>query len=246
MNLSGCQFESDLVTLEIPTAPPQPFSQDAQQGQAPQVEDLAQPQQPPDTTAFGALTSAEAKNLCEGREYYGDDNVGSCLAPGGDSYYVWIAPDQVLLIDRNDPYLQAFRFAALNRADKQGKVDELLAQWPELGLLFLEGYGAGVTCGGAIASGSTGVGLVVAAALATGCVGTLAAFLWTGVGIARDAQELVESAIAVGDLERDAQYNFCRMQGGSDAECGAEGLPTGRVGLIAQPRHCLWLCCADK
>ena len=53
--------------------------------------------------------------------------------------------------------------------------------------------------------------------------GTLAACLWTGVRITGDEKELVESAIAVGDLERDAQYNFCRMQGGSDAERGAEG-----------------------
>lgn len=90
-------------------------------------------------------------------------------------------------------------------------------------MLVLEGLGAGVTCGGAVASGSTGVGLPIAAALATGCVGSVAAFLWTGVEIARDAKELAKSAIAVGDLEQDAQYNFCRMQGGSDAECRTEG-----------------------
>jgi len=223
LNAAGCQFEEDLVTLEIPTAPPQPFSQYSQEEQEPQVEELPQSQQPPATTPFGALTSAGARELCGDREDYGDENVGSCLAPGGEAYYVWIAPDQVLLVARDDPYIQAFRFAALNRADNQGAVDELLAQWPELGVLGVELFAAGTTCGGAIASGSTGVGLIVAAALATGCVGSVVAFIWTGIEIAQDVQQLVDSATAVGNLERDAQYNFCRMQGGSDAGCRIEG-----------------------
>jgi len=223
LNLAGCQFEEDLVTLEIPTAPPQPFSQYSQEEQEPHVEELPQLKQQADTTPFGALTSAGARQLCGDTEYYGDEDVGSCLAPGGESYYVWIAPDQVLLVARDDPYLQAFRFAALNVTENQGTVDELLAKWPKLGLVVLEGLAAGVTCGGAIASGATGIGLILAAVLATGCVGTFAAFLWTGVEITQDVQKLIESATAVGNFERDAQYNFCRMQGGSDAGCRAEG-----------------------
>lgn len=222
LNLSGCEFEPDLAPLELPTAPPQPFSQYSGEISVPEVEVLPA-EQSQATANFGDLTSADAISLCGGRESYGDENVGSCLAPGGDSYFVWIGPDQVILVDRSDPYLQAFRFAALNRAAKRATVDELLGQWPELALLGLEGLATGVTCGGAIASGATGVGLLLAGALATGCVGSFGAFLWTGVEITRDVQELVESVIAVGTLEKDAAYNFCRMQGGSDAECRAEG-----------------------
>jgi hypothetical protein len=32
------------------------------------------------------LTSDEAIELCNDKEYYGDEAMGSCLAPGGDTY----------------------------------------------------------------------------------------------------------------------------------------------------------------
>ncbi len=174
-------------------------------------------------TGFGDLSSEEAISLCGEREYFGDESMGSCLAPGGDSYFVWVGSNQVMLVDRSDPYLQAFRFAALNRAAEQADVNEILGQWPELALLGLEVLAIGGTCGGAIASGATGIGLLWAGILAGGCAGSFGAFLWTGAGIARDAQDYVESVIAVGTHEKDANYNFCRMQGGSDANCIAQG-----------------------
>jgi hypothetical protein len=70
------------------------------------------------------LTSDEAIDLCEEREYHGDETMGSCLAPGGDSYYVWISPEEVMEVDRTNEFLQAFRFAALNRSDKIGDIQE--------------------------------------------------------------------------------------------------------------------------
>ena len=102
-------------------------------------------------------------------------------------------------------------------------MDDLASQWPELALLSFEMLAVGGTCGGAIASGATGIGLLWAGILAGGCVGSFGDFLWTGAGVVRDVQDLVESVIGVGTHEKDANYNFCRMQGGSDAECIAQG-----------------------
>ena len=221
-SLYGCEFEADFAPLEFPTVPPQPFSQNSNEFFAPEMEDLPD-EQSRARSGFGDLSSEEAITLCGGREYFGDESMGSCLAPGGDSYFVWVGSDQVMLVDRSDPYLQAFRFAALHRTAEQANVDRLASQWPELALLGVEALAVGVTCGGAIASGATGIGLLWAGILAGGCAGSFGAFLWTGAGVARDAQDYVESVFAIGTHETDANYNFCRMQGGSDAECIAQG-----------------------
>lgn len=209
--LSACEFEftPDVVPLELGTAPPESFSE--------RVSPQEQQGQPP-------FTSADAIDACGGTEVTGDELMGSCLAPGGESYYIWISAEEVLLVSRDDPHIQAFRFAAVNRAEEQGTVDEMLSKWPGLGVLALEFMAAGGTCGGALASGATGVGLVVSAALASGCVASVGGFLWTSVLIAGDAQDLVESAIDADRYRTDAAYNYCRMQGGSDAECrGPQG-----------------------
>ena len=128
-------------------------------------------------------------------------------------------PDEVIEVSRDDPYLQAFRLAALNRQSRLSKIEDLAAQWPELGLLLFELYAAGGSCGGAAVAAMTGAGIPLAVALLLGCGGSVAGFLYTGNEIARDAGDLANAMIAWWQHDSDARYNFCRMEGGSDADC---------------------------
>jgi len=130
------------------------------------------------------MSSRDAIEICEEDEYFGDEDVGSCLKPGGESYYVWIAPDNVRLVDRNNIYLHSFRLVALNRKAKLNKFVNLVHKWPELFLLMIEVFAVGGTCGGAIASGITGAGLPATLVLAGGCIASTGALGYTADGIA--------------------------------------------------------------
>ena len=214
--LVGCKFEPDIEPLILPDAPQQPFQEFApDEGQVQEVS----PEGITPARSIGDMSSRDAIEICEEDEYFGDENVGSCLSPGGESYYAWITPDNMRLVDRNDPYLHSFRFVALNRKAKLDKINDIVHKWPELFLLMVEVFAAGGTCGGAIASGVTGAGLPATLVLAGGCIASTGALGYTADGITRDAEDLVESIISFFSLESDAQYNFCRMEGYPDEEC---------------------------
>jgi hypothetical protein len=214
--LAGCKFESDISPLELATAPPQPFGAFSPDEQ--EVDELEQTPSPP-SRSFGDITSADAIARCEGRELAGDEEIGACLAPGGDAYYVWISPDDVRLVDRNNSYLVSFRFSALNRHVSQETVAEKLRQLPKLGLVLFDTLGAGVTCGGTIVTAATGGGIPASAVLGGGCAYLLYRFSIDSVGISFDAQAFSEAIVSSWQHESDAEYNFCRMEGGSDADC---------------------------
>ncbi len=218
MLLSSCEvsFEPDIEPLVIEEAPGEAFAN----GEIDSESSLElESQVPVDPATFGVLDSSDAIAVCGEMELVGDSRSGSCLAPGGEAYYVWTDSDSVLLVARDDEHLLAFREAAEKYASSLAEVEELVGKWPELVLFGAETLAAGLTCGGAVAAGATGVGLVVSALLASGCVGSLAAFGYTGVTITQDAQALVESVNDVNRYENDAAYNFCRMEGKSDADC---------------------------
>lgn len=216
--LAACEvsFEPDVVPLVIEEAPRAAFENGGiDTDSASELES----QVPGDPAGFGVLDSSDAIAVCGEIELVGDSQTGSCLAPGGEAYYVWIDPDSVLLVSRDDEHLIAFREAAGKHTSSLTEVDELVGKWPELILFGGEILAAGLTCGGAVAAGATGVGLIVSALLASGCVGSLAAFGYTGVTITQDAQSLVESVDDVNRYATDAVYNHCRMEGKSDADC---------------------------
>ena len=214
--LVGCKFEPDIEPLILPDAPQQPFME-FKPGEGKVQE--SSPEVVTPAPSFDVLRSRDAIEFCQQKEYFGDKDVGSCLKPEGESYYVWIAPDNVQLVDRNNPYLQSFRFVALNRKAKLDKIDDKVHKWPDLFLLVIEVYAAGGTCGGAIVSGSSGVGLPIALGLVGGCIASTGALGYTADGITRDAEDLAEAIISFLSLEPDAEYNFCRMEGYSDEEC---------------------------
>jgi hypothetical protein len=218
--LAGCKFQSDIQPLELATAPPQPFG-----AFAPDEQELEELDQTPAALSrtFGDITSADAIARCEGRELAGDEQVGACLAPGGDAYYVWINPDDVRLVDRNNPHLVSFRFSALNRHLSQETVAEKLQELPKLGLVLFDTLGVGVTCGGAIATALTGGGIPASVVLGGGCAYLAYRFSMDSVGISFNAKDFSEALIASWQHESDAEYNLCRMDGGSDANCRQTG-----------------------
>jgi len=123
---ASCEFEPDIEPLILPDAPAQGFQEFSPE--QPEVEELA----PGDAAAaqsFGGLTSEDAIEMCQEREFYGDAEVGTCLAPGGESYFVWADPDDVRVVERADPFLQAFQFSALNRAESENTFFEMLQGW---------------------------------------------------------------------------------------------------------------------
>ena len=73
--IGGCDFQGDLVPLEIPTAPPQPFQASVPE-EVPEVE-------PAEQENVGPSTSEDAIEFCQGNELFGDEDVGTCPAPGG-------------------------------------------------------------------------------------------------------------------------------------------------------------------
>lgn len=157
--------------------------------------------------------------MCQEREFYGDAEVGTCLAPGGESYFVWVAPDDVRVVERADPFLQAFQFSALNRAESENTFFEMLQGWWQIPLVLIEATTVGFTCGGAVGSALTGAGLVATGPLAAGCVASGTALGYTADQITRDAQTLVDASTGFARHEAVARYYFCRMEGKSDEEC---------------------------
>ena len=149
----------------------------------------------------------------------GDENVGACLAPGGDAYYVWITRDDVRLVDRSNPFLGSFRFSSLNRSINLETVSEKRKEWPKVGLVLLDTLGVGVACGGTIGSALTGGGIPVSVILGGGCVYMAYRFSVDSVGISHYAETGVNAFIAFRQHELDATYEFCRMEGRSDADC---------------------------
>jgi hypothetical protein len=79
--------------------------------------------------------------------------------------------------------------------------------------------GLGPLCGGAVASAMSGAGIIVTEPLAGGCIGDAIALGATADKITRDAEDLVNSLNAFYQYQIDAAYNFCRMEGKTDAEC---------------------------
>lgn len=217
--LSACgeiEFTPDITPILPVTSAPKPF------GQTPDPL-LQTPEVLPEPTAIsqplGLMTSEKALVLCDENEYFGDERVGSCLAPGGESYFVWLSPERVTEVNRNHEFLLAFRFSALNRKEEMTNIEELVRKLPALGILFGELVGVGIVCGGAIVSAMTGAGLVATAPLGGGCLLSLTAFGYSADSIARDAEGIVVSLNSFYQYQNEAAYDFCRMEGKSDAEC---------------------------
>ena len=213
VSLSACefQFESQITPLVLATAPPQylPGAVGASTSE--------QPTLPAATVTpsrgFGVFNSSQAIELCARLEMVGNERVGSCLAPAGETYYVWIEPDNVLEVARNDEYLDEFREAATKRVEALGVLaDEWYGGWWDLPVLGISTFGLTLCVAGA-APGPQQIPLLA------GCGLDIAAWLGTGIKLANDANNTANAVIEWYDRSMDAGYNYCRMEGGSDADC---------------------------
>ena len=162
--------------------------------------------------------SEDAIELCNREEYYGDETMGSCLAPGGESCFVWISPDEVMEAAWDTEFLIPFRMAVLNRSDSLGALNETSLVWRDVVMILGEGVVIAPVCGGAIASGVSGA---IPAAVTLGGLCALDGFaMWNSMdNITRDAEGLVGALNDFYFHQIDAARNYCRMEGKSDAEC---------------------------
>ncbi|HLC02503.1 MAG TPA: hypothetical protein VJK02_05660 [Anaerolineales bacterium] len=209
--IAACSFQPHIEPLVIETVPPQPFGE----FQPPLATDITPvPSPPPDRSLpLDNLTSSRAIDLCGGLQYYGDENVGTCLTPGGNTYYVWSDPSNVLEVAADYSQLDAFRTAAAQRLIAQTKFrDKLFDVMKKLAPLPLELAGL-MSCGVAAVPNP---GQLIAVPV---CLADLVALGFTSVGVTRDADAAATALTDFYRLNLDAGYTYCRMQGGTDGQC---------------------------
>ena len=213
ISLSACetQFEPQLTPLVIPTVGPQPFQGDIE------TSGTQLPTVPAGTVTpaagFGEFTSSQAIELCQEIEYFGDERIGSCLAPGGETYFVWVSEDQVMEVSRDNDFLASFRTAAGLREgalnERSQRAFSLAWKGP---MLLVTTLGLSLCGMGAVPGPQQGPLLLA-------CGIDVAGWLYSASQVPTDASAWVNSHIQVNQRAADAEYNFCRMEGNSDAAC---------------------------
>jgi len=153
------------------------------------------------------LTSAEAIARCGGRTLTsGDTTRGMCLAPGGETYYVWIDPNEVMEVvrDTDDPNQGPFQTAAAAVVNDREAIER--GEWTRVGA----GFG---TAGGVFGFITTCPTTIV------GCyAGMLAIMAGVGAVIASN-DALACDKYRLETHVRQTQYYYCLMQGNDDGTC---------------------------
>jgi hypothetical protein len=167
--------------------------------------------QPP-SIPMDNITSEDAIELCGESEYFGDQDMGVCLGPGGESYYVWIVSDKVMKVTRDNPFLSEFRSAVIERKSEISKRDATIGSLWKVILLPFEILGL-TSCGVALTPGPQQLPAIPI------CLGDLTAIGFTADAIVRDGESLANAIINVNQRSKDAAYNFCLMEGKTYAEC---------------------------
>jgi len=199
--LTGCKFESDIVPLILPTAPPQAF----QSSVDPAGETSGMQ---PESAGGGArwlagFDSSAAMAQCGEELSWGDADVGMCDVPSKDTFYVWVSTEQVYEIEAGSPYVAQFLAAAENRvvaADSYAKETDELER--EVGGLFVEMVLAIPACASLVF-----------------CIADGAAMVLTGLAIAESGQSLIDFDNSIESATRNAAFYLCLMQGTPEAQC---------------------------
>jgi hypothetical protein len=163
------------------------------------------------------LTSEEAMALCISG-MYGDSDIGSCIAPGGETYYAWSSPDRVIEVDITNPWIVEFRTAALNRSAaweafvKTAEAEKKAIWTLGVELLLLASCPAGAFSAsfGAV---PVGVGLLMV------CGADILFMAFGADDIANDAEKIVVKLNDFYQRGIEADYAWCRMEGKSDEQC---------------------------
>ncbi|HLE05004.1 MAG TPA: hypothetical protein VI729_10400 [Anaerolineales bacterium] len=178
-------------------------------------------EEPPDSILEDEVqfTSSDAMQLCGSELLWGDGTMGMCLAPGGNSYYVWTGPSEVMIVpvDATNPNQLGFLQAVIDRSANEGRMDEAerTAALSFAGLFI------------------TVVGFPFACAFATlvGCIIDGAAVLVTAGLLAEAANSYTTDREDFETHSVQAKYHFCRMQGNTDQACrDAAGITPEQLG----------------
>jgi len=108
-------------------------------------------EEPPDSILEDEVqfTSSDAMQLCGSELLWGDGTMGMCLAPGGNSYYVWTGPSEVMIVpvDATNPNQLGFLQAVIDRSDDMASMVEgaRTAGWSVAGL-FIKVVGFPFAC----------------------------------------------------------------------------------------------------
>lgn len=203
--LTSCQiqFEPDIEPLIIEEVPDQSIAEGAVEI-ASGVEDAAGGSPGP-TEPISEFNSSEALALCGIGLSWGDESMGMCLAPGGDTYFAWTDMDNVIRVpaDATDINQGIFQQAARDRASA---IDEIKSQ----------GRSVVFEAGGFLVSL---VAAVPACATVAGCAIAGAALLVTGGLLAESGSSIVDNIGLADSATNRAEYGYCRMTGGTDSAC---------------------------
>lgn len=199
------EFEPDIEPLIIEGAGDQPFSDELDaQADSMQVP-LEETQLEEDS--FSEFSSSDAMALCGTELSWGDETVGICLAPGGDTYFVWTDDDNVIRVtaDPTDVNQAIFLQAAKDRVSAVEEIDS------QKRTLLLEGLVFGVSF----------VGLIPACVTIVGCAIDAAVVLGSRSLLAESGNSIVTSIQSGESATKSADYSYCRMTGGTDEDCRA-------------------------
>lgn len=207
------QFEPDIDPLILETAGDQPFSDDFD-AQADSI-DAPLEETPQEEDSFSEFSSSDAMALCGTELSWGDETMGKCLAPGGDTYFVWTNDDNVIRVtaDPTDINQAIFLQAAKDRVSAVEEIDSQKRS------LLLEGLVFGVSF----------VGLIPACATIVGCAIDAAVVIGSGGILAESGNSIVTSIQSGESAAKSADYSYCRMTGGTDEDCRASASITDEL-----------------
>lgn len=136
---------------------------------------------------------------------WGDEAMGMCLAPGGDTYFAWTNEENVIRIaaDATDINQAIFQEAARERASAIGEIkSQSRSVISEAGGFLVALLAAVPACATIIGCALDGAGLLVMG------------------GLLADSGSSIVDSIGLGEMAtKRADYSYCRLLGGSDAEC---------------------------
>jgi hypothetical protein len=202
--LTACevQFEPDVEPLIIGPTPDQQIPSEIG------TEGGAEP--------VPGLTSSDALDLCGESLSWGDQSLGMCLAPGGDTYFAWINEDNVIRVvaDASNLSQYIFQQAAQDRASSIADIES-------------QGRSVIYEAGGFLIAL---VAAVPACATIVGCAIDGAALLVTGGLLAESGSSIVDSIDLGNAATKKANYSYCTMIGGSDVDCRKSAGITDELG----------------
>lgn len=214
--LTACeiQFEPDIVPLVIEEVPGQPFANEITPGDSPP--EALPPAEEPAAEPLSEFSSSDALALCGTGLSWGDETMGMCLAPGGDTYFAWTNEGNVIRVvaDASDISQVIFQQATRDRASA---ISEIKSQGRSV---IFEAGGFLVAL----------LAAVPACATIIGCALDGAALLVTGGLLAESGTSIVDNIDLGESATKRAGYSYCRMLGGSDAECRASAGITDELG----------------